>query len=418
MFWPYGVGSGALDELLGRFLADLDLDRMPSEDSVDVLRRAMRRAGALGTPAIGSEHLLAAVAEVDGGRALLHEAGADPALVARNAERAGEHRGADGEEQLVLHADAASALREADRIAWATGSWHIRPEHVLLALAADTATTAGRVLRDTGVADLVPDRGTRDLTALAREGRLGRVIGREHEVALTAAALADPRRTVPVLLGRPGVGRTAVVEGLAAWIVDGGVPETLRDMRIVQTDRPATVLERERHPETLILFLDGLDTLRPLLGGDGPRAVVAATPGRYQEAVEAVEGLEERLVPVAVPELSTEETVAILDRLRETYERQLGVRFEDDALTAAAELADRHLHGELPGKAIRLLERAAGHTDRRPEHGPVDVGDLERRAAEAGGGTPGEPTIVTADDIASVVSRRARVPMPRGHEGP
>src|SRR5690606_8959755 len=176
MFWPYGVGSGALDELLGRFLADLDLDRMPSEDSVDVLRRAMRRAGALGTPAIGSEHLLAAVAEVDGGRALLHEAGADPALVARNAERAGEHRGADGEEQLVLHADAASALREADRIAWATGSWHIRPEHVLLALAADTATTAGRVLRDTGVADLVPDRGTRDLTALAREGRLGRVI--------------------------------------------------------------------------------------------------------------------------------------------------------------------------------------------------------------------------------------------------
>lgn len=413
MFWPYGVGSGALDELLGRFLADLDLDRMPSEDTVELLRRAMRRAGALGAPHVGTEHLLAATVETGGGRAVLEEAGADPERVARVAEGAGEHHGGAGEEQLTLDPAGASALREADRIAWATGAWHIRPGHVLLALAAGTETAAGRALRETGVPAMVPDRTARDLTRLALEGRLGRVTGRDHEIALTAAALAGPRRDVPVLLGHPGAGRTAVVEGLAGWIVDGGVPEPLRDLRIVQTDRPGTVLDRDRRLESLILFLYGLDDVRSLLTVQGPRIVLAATPGRYQEAVEADPALEERLVPVVVPALSPGETVAVLRRLRETYEAQLGVRFEEDALTAAAELAGRYLAGELPGQAVDLLERAGGRADRRPEHGPSGIEDLERRPMEAAGGAPDSRTPVTADDIASVVSRLAGVPVER-----
>jgi ATP-dependent Clp protease ATP-binding subunit ClpC len=413
----------------------VDITRFFSDSTSELLRRAAGRAVEWGDLDLGTEHLLHAALEDDAVRRVLAGADADPdALKAQLEEEA--DRGARNDVSPSLAPDAKRALLAAYEESQALGASYIGPEHVLLALAADGESEAGRLLarfglshtrlrgavvrgvdtasgeaREPGSSTPTLDEHSHDLTEMAREGKLDPVIGRAEEVETTIEILSRRTKNNPVLIGDPGVGKTAIVEGLAQRIVNDEVPETLSGKRVLQLDLAGLVAgtqyrgqfeerlkkvidEARENPDAQILFLDELHTvvgagaaegsmdasnmLKPALARGELHVVGATTVNEYRKNIEKDAALERRFQPVLVGEPTVDDTIDILRGLKDRYEAHHRVKITEEAIVAAAELSDRYITDRfLPDKAIDLMDQAAARVRLRSKSKPVDTRKLE-----------------------------------------
>ena len=442
-FTPGGYGS-PFDDFFARYMGGsggprpprqrIDITQFLSERARQLVNNAARHAAETGSPDLDTEHLLWAMTEEEATRALLARAGVDPEQLHRQLDGL-PSRGEARTEPPALTPAAKRALLDAHQISRALGSTYIGPEHLLFALAVNPESPGGQIL---GAANVTPatlqkaavgggagagpakppsntptlDEFGRDLTELARNGQLDPVIGRDEEIEQTVEVLSRRRKNNPVLIGEAGVGKTAIVEGIAAQIVDGDVPETLRGRRLVELDLTGLVAgtryrgdfeerlkkiidEIREHSDEVIAFIDELHTvvgagasegssgagnmLKPALARGELHIIGATTLDEYRRNIEKDAALERRFQPVLVPEPSVEDSVAILHGLRDRYEAHHQVRFTDEALAAAAELSDRYLPDRhLPDKAIDLIDQAGARVRRRVKTPPTDLRGLEQ----------------------------------------
>ncbi|PZM91735.1 MAG: AAA family ATPase [Actinobacteria bacterium] len=442
------AGRDPWEELLMRFLAGgeprlpvhrVDITRLMSADARELLIDAARRAVRSGITDIDTDHLLWAALQRQPLRELVRRAGADPDALLE--QLGGPDPGgisADVPLSVNLTPAAKRALLDAHQLSRATGATYIGPEHILMALALNRESTAGRMLaagrvepgalrnasaeragpgyvgpRDHGTPTL--DQYSQDLTDRAREGSIDPVIGREEEIEQAVEILSRRTKNNPVLIGEAGVGKTAIVEGLAQRVVEGDVPQTLAGKRVVQLDLGGVVAgtryrgdfeerlkriidEISAHSEDLIVFIDELHTvvgagggggegtmdagnlLKPALARGQLRIIGATTLDEYRKSIEKDAALARRFQPVLVPEPTVEETVAILRGLRDRYEAHHQVRFTDEALVAAAEMSDRYIADRfLPDKAIDLIDQAGARVRLRTRTPAANIRDLERQ---------------------------------------
>ncbi|WP_030438418.1 ATP-dependent chaperone ClpB [Actinoplanes subtropicus] len=410
--------------------------------SRDVITGAVADAGRRGHATVEPWHLLLSLLDTGGSTApaLLRAVGANPADVRRAAVRAIEQlpsaRGASTAEPS-LSREFVNAIGEAELIAQPLGDEYVSTEHLLAGLAR-VGGAVGRALKGVGateeslVAAFPQVRGGErrvttadgeqtyqalekysvDLTALARDGKIDPVIGRDAEIRRVVQVLSRRTKNNPVLIGEPGVGKTAIVEGLAQRIVAGDVPETLRDKKLVSLDlgamvagaqyrgqfeeRLKSVLEEIRGSNgQVVTFLDELHTvvgagkgegsmdagnmLKPMLARGELRMVGATTLDEYREHIEKDPALERRFQPVVVGEPTVEDTIGILRGLKGRYEAHHRVQITDAALVAAAALSDRYISDRfLPDKAIDLIDEAASRLRMEIDSRPVELDQLQR----------------------------------------
>ncbi|AGL13619.1 ATP-dependent chaperone ClpB [Actinoplanes sp. N902-109] len=411
--------------------------------SRDVITGAVADANQRGHATVEPWHLLLSLLDTGGSTApaLLRAVGANPADVRRAAVRAVEQqpsaRGSSTAEPS-LSREFVNAIGEAELIAKPLGDEYISTEHLLAGLSR-VGGTVGKVLRDVGateetlVAAFPSVRGGErrvtnqdpeqtykalekysvDLTAQARDGKIDPVIGRDAEIRRVVQVLSRRTKNNPVLIGEPGVGKTAIVEGLAQRIVAGDVPETLRDKKLVSLDlgamvagaqyrgqfeeRLKSVLEEIRNSNgQVVTFLDELHTvvgagkgegsmdagnmLKPMLARGELRMVGATTLDEYREHIEKDPALERRFQPVVVGEPTVEDTIGILRGLKGRYEAHHRVQITDAALVAAAALSDRYISDRfLPDKAIDLIDEAASRLRMEIDSRPVELDQLQRQ---------------------------------------
>ncbi|MFG2651272.1 ATP-dependent Clp protease ATP-binding subunit [Streptomyces sp. NPDC048436] len=510
----FGFGSSdPFSEMLNRFfgmspassppaMQRVPIGRLLTESSQELLNLAAQRAAQDGTSDLDTEHLLWATTKVDPARRILAQAGVEPDTLAAEIVKVLPQESSEPSAEPGLTPAAKRTLATAYAHSQAAGVSYIGPEHILSALLDDSDTGAAKLLRADGLdrkklsgltdqaarADGAPagqkqpsttlDEFGRDLTEEAKAGRLDPVVGRAEEIEQTIEILSRRSKNNPVLIGEPGVGKTAIVEGLAQSIVAGEVPDTLKDKRVVSLDlsgmvagaqyrgqfeeRLKKVIEDvQKASGDIILFIDELHTvvgagatgegsmdagnmLKPALARGELHVVGATTIDEYRKHVEKDAALERRFQPVLVPEPTVEETVQILEGLRDAYEAHHQVRFADGALAAAAELSDRYISDRfLPDKAIDLMDQAGARVRLRSAGRSTEVvsredriaklrreldqavsaeefdraSELKRQIAEAQGELAGveerrEGVVsVTANDIADIVSRRTGIPV-------
>src|SRR5216110_733361 len=411
--------------------------------SREVITTAVASATQRGHATVEPWHLLLALLDTGGSTAtgLLRAVGANPADLRRAAVRAVENlpaaRGASVAEPNISR-EFANAINAAEQIARPLGDEYVSTEHLLAGLA-QVGGAVSQALKGAGATEQAlvaaypqirggdrritsPDPEQQyqalekygvDLTARAREGKVDPVIGRDAEIRRVIQVLSRRTKNNPVLIGEPGVGKTAIVEGLAQRIVAGDVPESLRDKRLVSLDLPAmvagaqyrgqfeerlkSVLEEIKGSEgQVITFLDELHTvvgagkgegsmdagnmLKPMLARGELRMVGATTLDEYREHIEKDPALERRFQPVVVGEPSVADTIGILRGLKERYEVHHGVRIQDSALVAAAVLSHRYVTGRfLPDKAIDLIDEAASRLRIEIDSMPMEIDEVERR---------------------------------------
>jgi ATP-dependent Clp protease ATP-binding subunit ClpC len=446
-YGPEDFGSGSFDDFLARIYGGggaqrpvqrVDITRLMSGPARELLGTAAAQATEGGGGDLDTEHLLWAAARLEPTRDVLARAGADPdALASEIARQAGGRDRRDEPPQLTPGAK--RALLDAHQISRAVGSTYIGPEHILLALAVNPESAAGRMLSaahvtpetlqralagqgappgpaDRSATPTLDDFG-RDLTALAREGRIDPVIGRDEEIEQTVEVLSRRTKNNPALIGEAGVGKTAIIEGIAQRIVDEEVPQTLADKRVVQLELSGVLAgtryrgdfeervkritdEIREHGDELIVFIDELHTLvgagggsdggmdagnmlKPALARGELHIVGATTLDEYRKYIEKDAALARRFQPILVSEPTVEDALEILRGLRDRYEAHHQVRYADEALAAAVELSDRYITDRfLPDKAIDLIDQAGARVRLRTRTPGRERRDLQRRAEE------------------------------------
>lgn len=416
----------------------VDVGRLLSAEARQVLSGALEAAGQRGAADLDVLDLLDALIDTDSGQALLRTAGVDVGRL-RDRIDAAAGPGEPAEPPTTLSPATKRAILDAQRISRALQSSYIGPEHLLLALAANPDSTAARLLQAQGVsanelqqalmsgaarqhgaaggprASDTPslDEYGRDLTEEARQGRVDPVVGREDEIEQCIEVLSRRTKNNPCLIGEPGVGKTAIVEGIAQRIVNGSVPDTLKDRRVVALDLTGMVAgskyrgefeerikkvidEVREHADETIVFIDEVHTLvgagsaeggmdaanilKPALARGELHVIAATTIDEYRKNIEKDAALERRFQPILVPEPTVDQTVEILAGLRDAYEAHHQVRITDEALHAAASLSARYISDRfLPDKAIDLVDQSAARVRLRSRTPGSDVRELEER---------------------------------------
>ena len=427
------------------------MDTNYTTKSQEAISGAMQAAAAAGNPQIEPAHLLVELLSQPDGVAAGLLAAVCPDAAARQAVGASARRiltqlpasSGSSMTQPQPSRSLLAALEAASTVAKELSDEYISTEHLLIGLAkgdtSGSAPTVARILADAGatpdalVKALPQVRGSSrvtsanpegtyktlekygtDLTEAAREGRLDPVIGRDAEIRRVVQVLSRRTKNNPVLIGEPGVGKTAVVEGLAQRIVAGDVPESLRDKRLIALDMAGMVAGAKYRGEfeerlkavlkeikdsdgEVITFIDELHTvvgagggsegamdagnmLKPMLARGELRLIGATTLDEYRENVEKDPALERRFQQVFVGEPSVEDTIAILRGLKQRYEAHHKVTIGDDALVAAATLSNRYISGrQLPDKAIDLVDEAAAHLRMELDSSPEEIDELQRK---------------------------------------
>jgi len=429
-FGPTGSENGSFDEFLARYLQGqraqggrpIEITRLLSRRTHELLVQAAQFAVDHGHAHVDALHLLRVMVEQEPAASAIRRAGGDPAAIAADAEeRLPESSDRESQSAPGLTPSAQRALLDAHQVARAFGSTYIDPEHLFFAFVVNQDSPAARVLAASGVtaeslqagaleaeADETNAAGTKagdsssdtpmldtygiDLTERARSGKLDPVIGRSDEIEQTVEILSRRTKNNPVLIGEAGVGKTAVVEGLAQAIVDGLVPEQLRSKRVIALDLPAmlagtryrgdfeerltkTMDEISERSDEIIVFIDELHTvvgaggageggmdagniLKPRLARGELHVVGATTLNEYRK-VEKDPALERRFQPVRVGEPSIDDAVQILAGLAGRYADHHSVRYTDAAIRAAVEMSARYIPDRfLPDKAIDLIDQA------------------------------------------------------------
>src|SRR5881296_2412681 len=409
--------------------------------AAEALQQAAALARSKCNPVINDAHLFLALLQQDEGivMPLLQKAGLNVTQLQAETEREIERfPKQSGGVEPTLARELSRVLDRADEEAKSLGDAYVSTEHLLLALVEEKGTTARQLLSASGVnrkellaalegvrgahrvVDQEPEskyqalqRYSRDLTELARKGKLDPVIGRDQEIRRVIQVLSRRTKNNPVLIGEPGVGKTAIVEGLALRIVQGDVPETLKNKRLVALDIGAIIAGSKYRGEfedrlkavlkeitesdgQIICFIDELHTivgagaaegavdaanlLKPQLARGDLRCIGATTLDEYRKHIEKDAALERRFQPVMVREPSVEDTISILRGLKPKYEQHHNIRIKDAALVAAAVLSHRYIADRfLPDKAIDLVDEAAARIRMQMESKPQELDDVERR---------------------------------------
>ena len=408
----------------------------------EALQAALGIAGDVEASEVAPTHLLKALLDSNERnlRSILEKIGADPDSIATQVDQAISKAPKVSGAQIGIGNDLLKVINEAEKLATKLGDSYVTSEHLLTALANDN-TDAGRILRDAGVTakrveevynelrgdervtsqDAKPqfealEQYGRNVTDLARQGKLDPVIGRVEEIRRTIQVLSRRTKNNPVLIGEPGVGKTAIVEGLAERIVSGDVPSTLRDKELVELDMSALVAGAKYRGEfedrlksvvkevaksngQIILFIDELHTivgagasegsmdagniLKPALARGELRAIGATTLDEYRKYIEKDAALARRFQTVLVSEPTVEDTISILRGLKEKYEQHHRVRITDSALVAAADLSNRYISDRfLPDKAIDLVDEAASRLRMELDSMPAEIDAVDRQLTQ------------------------------------
>ncbi|CAG4925199.1 ATP-dependent Clp protease ATP-binding subunit [Paraburkholderia gardini] len=448
-----GMGGEAADEdEAAGFAAELPRESVDatdafSEQTLELLQRAAEKAHELRRNELDTEHLLYVLADTDVCAALLKELKLSPQDIKGYIDQHARTGTADPDapiEKMTISPRLKKAFQYAFQASRDLGHSYVGPEHLLIGLSAVPDSIAGTLLKKYGVTPEALrqkvvkvvgkgaedgrvdtpsgtptlDKFGRDLTVMARQGKLDPVLGRAQEIESTIEVLARRKKNNPVLIGEPGVGKTAIVEGLAQRIINGDVPEVLRGKRLVEVNINSMVAgakyrgefeERAKQlidevtakQDELILFIDELHTivgagqgggeggldianvLKPALARGELSLIGATTLNEYQKYIEKDAALERRFQPVLVPEPTVEQTIVILRGLRDKLEAHHQVTFADEAFVAAAELSDRYITSRfLPDKAIDLIDQAAARVRIGATSRPAAIQELEAEIAQ------------------------------------